>query len=126
MTVAALRPSRLPDLELRTPTSVDELAALVATGFRAYAGGSDLLLEAARRGTPTRLASTAAFPFSVPFNVSGHPAIVVPVGLVDGLPVAVQLVAAARQEALLLDVAEQLEEALALELWSRILPAGRT
>ena len=59
MTVAALRPSRLPDLELRTPTSVDELTRLVADGFRAYAGGSDILLEAAQRGEPRRLASTA-------------------------------------------------------------------
>ena len=59
MTVAALRPSRLPDLDLRMPTSVGELARLVGDGFRAYAGGSDILLEAAQSGEPRRLASTA-------------------------------------------------------------------
>lgn len=63
-----------------------------------------------------------AFPFSVPFNVSGHPAIVLPAGLVDGLPVAIQLVAPAGREHFLLDVAEQLEDALALELFKHDLP----
>ena len=56
---AVLRPSRLPDLDLRTPDSVAELAALVGQGYRACAGGSDLLLEAAQTGEPRRLAATA-------------------------------------------------------------------
>lgn len=67
-----------------------------------------------------------AFPFSVPFNVSGHPAIVLPAGLVDGLPVAIQLVAAANREQFLLDIAEELEEALALELFNHDLPQRKT
>lgn len=65
-----------------------------------------------------------AFPFAVPFNVAGVPAASIPCGLADGLPVGAQLVSMAGSEALLLDVCEQLEEALAfdqsvvLERWS--------
>lgn len=54
-----------------------------------------------------------AFPFTAPFNVSGSPAASLPCGLSDGLPVGLQLVAADRQEQLLLDVCENLEEAVA-------------
>jgi Asp-tRNA(Asn)/Glu-tRNA(Gln) amidotransferase A subunit family amidase len=57
-----------------------------------------------------------AFPFTVPFNVAGLPAITLPCGLVDGLPVGAQLVAAPHREELLMNVAEQLENALALDL----------
>lgn len=53
-----------------------------------------------------------AFPFTVPFNVAGTPALTLPAGLVDGLPVGVQLVGASGAEAALLDLAEELEEAL--------------
>lgn len=56
-----------------------------------------------------------AFPFTSPFNVAGTPAVTLPCGLVGGLPVGVQLVAAPGAEALLLDVAEALEEALAFD-----------
>lgn len=53
-----------------------------------------------------------AFPFAVPFNVAGVPAASVPCGLADGLPLGAQLVTRASSEALLLDVSEDLEEAL--------------
>lgn len=53
-----------------------------------------------------------AFPFAVPFNVAGVPAASVPCGLADGLPVGAQLVTRAGRERLLLDVSEQLEEAI--------------
>ncbi len=53
-----------------------------------------------------------AFPFAVPFNVAGVPAASVPCGLADGLPVGAQLVTRAGTEALLLDVSEDLEDAL--------------
>lgn len=54
-----------------------------------------------------------------PFNISGQPAISVPVGESDGLPVGVQLVAGPGREDLLLQVAAQLEGALP---WAQRVP----
>lgn len=52
-------------------------------------------------------------PFTAPFNVSGHPAISLPLGQSrEGLPIGVQLVAAVGREDLLLQVAAQFEEAM--------------
>lgn len=56
-----------------------------------------------------------AFPFTSPFNVAGCPAASLPCGFVDGLPVGLQLVADFGAEALLLDIAEDLEQALNLD-----------
>jgi aspartyl-tRNA(Asn)/glutamyl-tRNA(Gln) amidotransferase subunit A len=56
-----------------------------------------------------------AFPFAVPFNVAGVAAASLPCGLTDGLPVGAQLVTRAGTEAFLLDVCEELEEALAFD-----------
>lgn len=53
-----------------------------------------------------------AFPFTAPFNVSGNPAAALPCGLSDGLPISAQLVGAFGQDAALLDLAGQVEEAL--------------
>jgi Asp-tRNA(Asn)/Glu-tRNA(Gln) amidotransferase A subunit family amidase len=53
-----------------------------------------------------------AFPFAVPFNVAGVAAASVPCGLAGGLPVGAQLVTMAGAEQRLLDVSEQLEEAV--------------
>lgn len=50
--------------------------------------------------------------FTSPFNTSGQPAISLPLGASDGLPVGIQLVAAYGREDVLLDVAAQLEEAI--------------
>ncbi|MCO5316796.1 MAG: amidase family protein, partial [Solirubrobacterales bacterium] len=54
-----------------------------------------------------------AFPFTVPFNVGRTTAATLPCGLVAGMPVGLQLVAAPGAEAMLLDVCEQLEAELA-------------
>ncbi|MGI8708791.1 MAG: amidase [Actinomycetota bacterium] len=65
-----------------------------------------------------------AFPFAVPFSVGGVPAASLPCGFDDGLPVGAQLVARRGSEELILDVCEDLEEAIAfdrspvLERWS--------
>lgn len=56
-----------------------------------------------------------AFPFTPPLNVAGVTAASVPCGFVDGMPVAVQLVARAGAEQQLLDVSEQLEEAIGFD-----------
>lgn len=65
------------------------------------------------------------FPFAVPFNVAGVAAASVPCGFADGLPVGAQLVVAAGAEQLLLDISEDLEEAIGFDRlavvsrWSR-------
>lgn len=57
-----------------------------------------------------------AFPFAVPFNVVGTPAISIPAGIVEGLPVGAQLVGAYGGEPVLLDLCEQIEQAFAVDL----------
>ena len=57
--------------------------------------------------------SGALLPFCLPFNVTGQPAISLPLHMsVDGLPIGVQLVADAGREDLLIRVAAQLETQL--------------
>ena len=58
-----------------------------------------------------------AFPFAVPFNVSGNPAVSLPCGLADGLPVGLQVVMALNEDERLLDLAEDVEEAIGFD-WS--------
>jgi aspartyl-tRNA(Asn)/glutamyl-tRNA(Gln) amidotransferase subunit A len=53
-----------------------------------------------------------AFPFAVPFNVAGVAAASLPCGFSGGLPVGAQLITRAGTEQFLLDVCEQLEDAL--------------
>ena len=50
--------------------------------------------------------------YTCPFNLSGHPAISVPMGWVDGLPVGLQIVAGHGQETALLSIALAFEQAL--------------
>jgi aspartyl-tRNA(Asn)/glutamyl-tRNA(Gln) amidotransferase subunit A len=56
-----------------------------------------------------------AFPFAVPFNVAGTPAATIACGLVEGLPVGAQLVTPMHTEALLLEVAQSLEESIGFD-----------
>jgi Asp-tRNA(Asn)/Glu-tRNA(Gln) amidotransferase A subunit family amidase len=55
------------------------------------------------------------FPFTAAFNVAGTPSASIPCGFAEGLPVGVQLVCARGRDSLLLDVAEDLEETLAVD-----------
>ena len=61
-----------------------------------------------------------AFPFAVPFNVSGHPAVVLPAGFAKGLPVAIQLVGRHGGDTELLTLAEQLETELDVRPFARL------
>ena len=89
--------------------------------------GFDLLLTPTISEPPPLLGDLAATPddplhgitragdlvgFTVPFNISGQPAISLPVHIDDGLPVGVQLVARHFAEDVLIRVASQLEAAL--------------
>jgi amidase len=79
-------------------------------------------IHAEPEGTPAEVLSMAAF--TAPFNISGQPAISLPTHQSDaGLPVGVQLVGGPWQEALLLRLSAQLEQA---EPWAgrRPPPAG--
>ena len=87
-------------------------------------GGFDLLLTPTMAKPPAPLgeirgddaegaifAATPYAAFTVPFNVTGQPAMSVPLSWADGLPIGVQLVAATGREDLLFRVAAQLEAA---------------
>ena len=56
-----------------------------------------------------------AFPCTAPFNVSGNPAASLPCGLAGSLPVGLQIIGPAFAESRILNVAEDLEEALDLD-----------
>jgi len=86
--------------------------------------GFDLLLTPTMANPPAPLgeirgddadgaifAATPYAAFTVPFNVTGQPAMSMPLSWSDGLPIGVQLVAATGREDLLLRVAAQLEAA---------------
>src|SRR6185312_6263512 len=46
---------------------------------------------------------------TIPANTTGHPAVAIPIGLVDGLPVSMQIIGRRHAEQLLLDLAHVVE-----------------
>ena len=87
--------------------------------------GSDLFDPVDIDGELLPEVRTAWFPYTMPFNITGHPAIALPVGLDgEGLPLSVQLVGRFREDAALLDLAAAVE---ALAGWNgRVAGASTT
>jgi aspartyl-tRNA(Asn)/glutamyl-tRNA(Gln) amidotransferase subunit A len=71
------------------PTTVDGVDLVAAHGFEAAVGNNGAL--------------------TIPANTTGHPAVAIPVGLVDGLPVSMQIIGRRHAEQLLLDLARVVE-----------------
>jgi aspartyl-tRNA(Asn)/glutamyl-tRNA(Gln) amidotransferase subunit A len=63
-------------------------------------GDIDLIAE---YGFETALSNNGSL--TIPANLTGNPAVAIPVGLVDGLPVSLQVIGRHHQEPLLLDLA---------------------
>lgn len=72
------------------------------------------------------------FPFTAAFNVAGNPAASIPVELVDGLPVGLQVIGRHHEEATVLDLCEELEASLPSSLglmaerWRATTPAPQS
>jgi aspartyl-tRNA(Asn)/glutamyl-tRNA(Gln) amidotransferase subunit A len=96
--------------------------ALVARELREAYERFDLLVGATAPGTAFRLGELVDDPlqmylsdvFTIPVNLAGNAAVSVPAGLVDGLPVGLQLVAPVLGEAVMLRAARALERDLDL------------
>lgn len=120
--------------QARTVTATEYVHALdvasawtraMASWWDTESSGFDLLLTPTMAEPPPALGDIAGdapnpeaalariVPFGVftaPFNVTGQPAMSVPAGLADGVPIGVQLVAASGREDLLFRVAAELEQ----------------
>jgi aspartyl-tRNA(Asn)/glutamyl-tRNA(Gln) amidotransferase subunit A len=66
--------------------------------------GVDLIAE---HGFETAMGNNGAL--TIPANTTGHPGVAIPVGLVDGLPVSLQIIGRRHAEQLLLDLARVVE-----------------
>ena len=71
------------------PTTIDGVDLISEYGFEAAVGNNGAL--------------------TIPANTTGHPAVAIPVGLVDGLPVSMQIIGRRHAEQLLLDLARVVE-----------------
>ena len=71
------------------PTTVDGIDLVAERGFEAALGNNGAL--------------------TIPANTTGHPAVAIPIGLVDGLPVSMQIIGRRHAEQLLLDLARIVE-----------------
>ena len=95
----------------------------IAEDFRAAFSGCDLIATPTSPTVAFRLGEKAADPlamylndvFTIPISLAGLPAISLPCGLSEGLPVGLQLAAPAFGENALLDAAYALEQALGFE-----------
>jgi aspartyl-tRNA(Asn)/glutamyl-tRNA(Gln) amidotransferase subunit A len=95
---------------------------LVARELKAAYERLDLLVGATAPGTAFRLGELVDDPlqmylsdvFTIPVNLAGNAAVSVPAGLVDGLPVGLQIVAPVLGEARMLRAAWALEQDLDL------------
>ena len=108
---------------------VENACHRLVTGVRPirewWVGGFDLLLTPATNGIPPAVAAFAELDlaeqnwqlgeafglYTVPYSFTGQPAISLPAGVVDGMPIGIQLVADYGREDVLIRVASQLEEA---------------
>ncbi len=88
-----------------------ELTAAVNAALSRYDGllTASALNTAPRFDQPTDAMSSAAPMQTIPFNVTGHPAMSVPVGLADGLPISVQVVGRAFDEATVFRIGRAVE-----------------
>jgi amidase len=98
------------DIAARVQTIFDDVDVVITPGT---ATGPSRVGAYARRGAISTLALIAArVPFQAMFNVTGQPAAVVPWGLDgDGIPTSIQLVGRPFDEATLLSLGAQIEEA---------------
>jgi Asp-tRNA(Asn)/Glu-tRNA(Gln) amidotransferase A subunit family amidase len=71
------------------PTTIDGVDLISEYGFEAAVGNNGAL--------------------TIPANTTGHPAVAIPIGLVDGLPVSMQIMGRRHAEQLLLDLARVVE-----------------
>lgn len=108
-------------------TQLDRLLAEIRRRVDAWFGDADLWLTPTVPSCPPLVGAWSRLPppeiyaqaaqvaaFTALFNIGGHPACSIPTGFDDdGLPVAIQIVGRRGRDALVLDVAEQLEQAFA-------------
>ena len=103
----------LQAIRLRMDTFFDEYDAIVlpTTATTAFKLGQRPLTVDGRRVSEM----WGAFPFTPQFNVAGTPGASLPCGLVEGLPVGIQIIAKRNADHFLLDLCADMEEALAFD-----------